>query len=73
MPPRNVEQTSCSVDDQLPEIIDQPPMPPTTPKRPPMQIVWRNVVWYFFLHVFAVYGLYLLPFAKAKTWLWSKS
>ena len=70
MPPRNIEQTSCSVDDELPETIDQPPLPPTATKRLPMQIVWRNVVWFFFLHAFALYGLYLLPFSKPPTWLW---
>jgi len=73
MPPRNIEQTSCSVDDTLPETIDQTPLPPAAAKQPPRQIVWRNVIWFFFLHAFALYGLYLLPFAKPATWLWGQS
>jgi len=72
MPPRNLEQVPCSVDDELSETIDQTPLPPVAVKRPPMQIVWRNVIWFFFLHCFAVYGLYLLLFAKPATWLWGK-
>ena len=72
MPPRNVEQVPCTVDDELPETIDQPPLPPTVVKQPPMQIVWRNVIWFIFLHCFALYGLYLLPYAKPATWLWGK-
>jgi len=71
MPPRNVEQAPCSVDDELTaDTIDQHPLLPEVVKRPPMQIVWRNVIWFIFLHGFAVYGLYLLPFARPATWLW---
>lgn len=73
MAPRNIDQTMCSVDDELPETINQSPVEPAVvAKRPPMRIVWRNVIWFFFLHGFAVYGLYLLPFAKPATWLWGK-
>ena len=77
MPPRNVDQMPLStLDDELPETIDEQPQSPAPPpivKRPPMQIVWRNVVWFFFLHCFAIYGLYLLPYAKPVTWLWGKT
>ena len=74
MAPRNVEQQPCSVDNELSDSISQPLLSqqPVAVKRPPMQIVWRNVIWLFFLHCFAVYGLYLLPFAKPATWLWGK-
>jgi hypothetical protein len=41
-------------------------------KRPPLQIVWRNVVLMVALHTSAIYGLYLLPQAKLKTLVWSK-
>lgn len=40
-------------------------------KRPPLQIVWRNVVLMVALHISAIYGLYLLPQAKLKTLVWT--
>jgi len=76
MPPRNVDQMPLTaLDDELPETIDEqsPTLQATVVKRPPMQIVWRNVIWFFFLHCFALYGLYLLPYAKPATWLWGKT
>ncbi|XP_023228726.1 acyl-CoA desaturase-like [Centruroides sculpturatus] len=37
---------------------------------PPLQIVWRNVAIFAFLHIGAVYGVYLsLVFVKWQTWL----
>lgn len=39
-------------------------------KRPPMKIVWRNVLWMIALHIGALYGLYLLPWVKGQTILW---
>ena len=41
-------------------------------KRPPLQIVWRNVILMTALHIGAIYGIYLLPQAKIKTLVWSK-
>lgn len=37
---------------------------------PPMKIVWRNVVLMSLLHIGAVYGLTMIPSAKAFTLLW---
>ncbi|MCJ8730565.1 hypothetical protein PDJAM_G00185910 [Pangasius djambal] len=37
----------------------------------PMKIVWRNVVLMTLLHIGAVYGLTLVPSAKAFTLLWA--
>lgn len=42
-----------------------------SPKRPPMVIVWRNVVLFIFLHVGALYSLFLIPRAKFYTLIWS--
>lgn len=36
----------------------------------PLKIVWRNVVLMTLLHIGAVYGLTLIPSAKASTLLW---
>ncbi|KAM9477718.1 stearoyl-CoA desaturase b [Clarias gariepinus] len=38
---------------------------------PPMRIVWRNVVLMTFLHIGGVYGLSLIPSAKALTLVWA--
>jgi len=73
MPPRNIEQAPSTVDEELPEAVDRPPLIPPIVKRPPLQIVWRNVIWFIFLHCFAVYGLYLLPFCRPATWLWGRT
>ena len=40
-------------------------------ERPPLQIVWRNVYLITALHGMALYGIYLLPGARAWTWLWT--
>lgn len=37
------------------------------------QIVWRNVIAFMYLHIFAIYGLYLFLFVCTwKTFIWSK-
>ena len=41
-------------------------------KRPPMQIVWRNVILMALLHLAALYALTLIPSAKILTLIWSK-
>lgn len=45
---------------------------PDVQKRPPMTIVWKNVIWVVYLHLAALYGLYLLPSAKLQTFAFSK-
>ncbi|KAK7111603.1 acyl-CoA desaturase-like isoform X2 [Littorina saxatilis] len=40
-------------------------------KRPPMVIVWRNVVLFLFLHFGALYAAFLVPKAHPLTLLWS--
>ena len=41
-------------------------------KRHPMVIVWRNVILFTFLHVGAVYAIFLIPSAHPLTLMWSK-
>ena len=41
-------------------------------KRPPMKIVWRNVILMGMLHLASVYALTLIFKAKLLTLLWSK-
>lgn len=38
---------------------------------PSMQIVWRNVAIMSYLHLAAIYGLFLLPSSHILTWAWS--
>lgn len=40
-------------------------------KRPPLQIVWRNVILMSALHIGAIYGLFLFPQAKLATIGWT--
>lgn len=40
--------------------------------KPPMRLVWRNIILMFLLHVGALYGLMLVPSASALTLAWSK-
>ncbi|XP_052825703.1 stearoyl-CoA desaturase 5 isoform X1 [Octopus bimaculoides] len=42
-----------------------------TQKRPPMKIVWRNVILMTVLHLSALYSLTLLPLAHCYTLIWS--
>lgn len=39
--------------------------------KPPMRMVWRNIILMGALHLAAVYALTLAPSAKALTWLWA--
>ena len=42
-------------------------------KEPTMQIVWRNVLIFIYLHAAALYGFYLcFTAAKASTLVWCK-
>jgi len=49
----------------------EPALAPAEQKRPPMNIRWRNVIWFAILHLAAIYGLYLLPFARVYTWIFT--
>lgn len=40
--------------------------------KPPMVVVWRNVMLMFLLHMGALYGLILIPSASALTLAWGK-
>lgn len=40
-------------------------------ERPPLQIVWLNVYLITTLHGMALYGIYILPWTKPWTWLWT--
>lgn len=40
--------------------------------KPPMIIVWRNVILMSLLHLGAVYGMFLIPSASPLTLLWCK-
>jgi len=39
-------------------------------KAPPIELVWRNVLWYIALHTGAIYGITLLPKIHILTWFW---
>uniref|UniRef100_A0A0B7A1V2 Fatty acid desaturase domain-containing protein n=3 Tax=Arion vulgaris TaxID=1028688 RepID=A0A0B7A1V2_9EUPU len=72
MAPRNAaEITDYEGDrlglDQVDTLIADTP----SQKRPPMKIVWRNVVLFIFLHLAAVYSVFLVPRAMYQTLLWS--
>lgn len=40
--------------------------------KPPMRLVWRNIILMSLLHISALYGLILIPSASALTLIWSK-
>ena len=73
MPPRNVDIDLCS-SAEVKENEVEPVVTEETveQKRPPMKIVWKNVIIFSFLHLAALYGMFLLPWAKPQTWLFSK-
>ncbi|XP_053393006.1 stearoyl-CoA desaturase 5-like isoform X2 [Mercenaria mercenaria] len=49
--------------------VSEDPEPETN--RPPLQIVWRNVILMTTLHIAAIYGLYIVPQAKLATLVWT--
>jgi len=71
MPPKNVDVNACEVDDDLVTGSVEPVLDPRDQKFLPLKIVWFNVAWFAVLHLVALYGLYLLPFAHPYTWLFS--
>lgn len=44
---------------------------PTAENGEPMQIVWRNVIWFIILHAGALYGMFLIPWLHPYTWIWT--
>lgn len=40
-------------------------------KTPQRQIVWLNVYFIAALHLMALYGIYLIPTANPRTWVWA--
>ena len=68
MPPRNVESNGFSSQDDPAKIIEPFFVPPEG-KFMPLRIRWRNVVLFALLHLAAVYGLFLTPYAHPYTWL----
>lgn len=71
MPPNVDPVLLPSAEDQLKNEVEPVVTQDThEAKRPPMQLVWRNIIWLVYLHVAALYGLFLLPWAKPYTWLW---
>lgn len=72
MPPRNVEDIvpEC-LEDELPETLDQAAIANNrATKSAPRIYVWRNIIAFAILHAGALYGLFLLPWAKPATWAW---
>lgn len=54
----------------LTPVVTEQPEPET--HRPPVQIVWRNVILMAVFHIAGMYGLYLIPYAKLATVVWGK-
>lgn len=54
----------------LTPVVTEPPKPEKD--RPPVQIVWRNVVLMAAFHIAGIYGLCLIPYAKLATVVWGK-
>ena len=54
------------------EMIEETGIKGITPSKPySIEIVWRNVIIMSYLHLAAVYGLFLLPSTRVLTWIWS--
>lgn len=78
MPPRNVDVClepakngfSESVNDAA-SASEVTPVHTAPVKQPPLQIVWRNVAVFVVLHAAALYGMYLIFYAKPYTLLWA--
>lgn len=70
MAPRNVVEEPVPAQGS----VDQEVVEDSEPdfKRPPLRIVWRNVVLMSFLHLASLYALTLIPRSHPLTWLWSK-
>lgn len=63
------EKSSTEKSSTLKLNVQKPQWPASKHK---LQIVWRNVIAFLYLHIGALYGLYLMIyFAKFQTFLWS--
>jgi stearoyl-CoA desaturase (delta-9 desaturase) len=72
MPPRNVDVDLLSGAEVKENEVEPVVTEETTEqKRPPLKFVWRNIVLFSFLHLAALYGMFLLPWAKPQTWLFT--
>jgi hypothetical protein len=70
--PASVEELCVyDVKDELSTALGQPETIPKQQKALPLKIRWRNVVLFAALHVAAIYGLLILPFAHPFTWMFS--
>lgn len=74
MPPHNIDTFTTLSEDgtvkhEVQPVVEQQQFPEQ--KRPPIEIVWRNVIWHAYLHLAALYGLYLAPSIKPLTLLWT--
>ena len=76
MPPRNsdVVPTCPEVEEITKELASSESDGVGVPeaKQPPMEIVWRNVAWMAYIHMAALYGVCLIPWAHPMTWLFGK-
>lgn len=41
--------------------------------KPPLRYVWRNIILMSLLHLGAIFGLMLIPYAKIQTLAWGKN
>ena len=70
MPPRNVDVPP--IENEVTDALDPVVIPnDVISKHVPLKIVWRNVILMGAIHCMAVYGLFLLPWIKPATWLFS--
>ena len=74
MAPRTPEADVVSpegLDDEVEPVITEDSNQ-VNQKRPPMVIVWRNVISFTILHLAALYAVFLIPKAHPLTWLWGE-
>lgn len=60
-------ETTTTTDDVYDDAYEEKQGP-----RPPLQIVWRNVILMSLLHIGALYGLTILPSVSFLTLIWSE-
>ncbi len=73
MPPRNPDIIHFSDDVKISDAVEPVLTEASYPQKPaPVKIVWRNVIWFIYLHLAALCGVYLLIWAKWQTWLASE-
>lgn len=60
-------ETTTTTDDVYDDAYEEKQGP-----KPPIQIVWRNVILMSLLHLGALYGLTILPSVSILTLIWSE-